>query len=142
MVRAAELSPAALITAMEAGEFYASSGVTLKEVRRDKTSLSLEVDAEPGVSYTTEFIGTQLGYDATSEPVLGADGKELRVTRRYSKDVGKVLARITGNIASYALKGDEIYVRACVTSSKGKVDPAFEGEVEQAWTQPLVGKVK
>lgn len=40
--------------------------------------------------------------------------------------------------ASYTLKGDEIYVRARVTSSKQKADPAnAAGELERAWTQPL-----
>ena len=65
MVRAAKLEVGALIAAMEAGDFYASSGVTLSDVRREKDSLSIEIDAEPGVTYTTEFIGTRKGYDAS-----------------------------------------------------------------------------
>ena len=140
MVRAAKLDTAELITAMEAGDFYSSSGVTLNDVRRDKGRLSLEIKAEPGVTYTTEFIGTRKGYDRTSEPVLGKNGEVLRVTRRYSKDIGAVLATVQGTSASYTMKGDEIYVRARVTSSKPIVDPAYPGEVAQAWTQPLVGK--
>jgi hypothetical protein len=62
----------------------------------------------------------------------------LRVTQRYSKDIGTVLSSVDGTSARYALKGDEIYVRARITSSKQKADPSSAGEFEQAWTQPLV----
>jgi hypothetical protein len=138
MVRAPKLTVDNLVTAMEAGDFYASSGVTLKDVRREKGQLSVEIEPEPGVTYTTEFIGTRKGYDRASTQVLGESGETLRVTRKYSKDIGAVLAKVEGTTASYALKGDEIYVRACVTSSKQKADPAIAaGEFEQAWTQPL-----
>jgi hypothetical protein len=142
MVRAAKLETTALIAALEAGDFYASSGVTLKDVRRGKGQLALEIAPEPGVSYTTEFIGTRRGYNVESEPVLGSDGTPLRVTRRYSADIGAVLATVKGLSASYTLKNDEIYVRARVTSTKPKTDPAQPGEVERAWTQPLVGAAK
>ncbi len=142
MVRAPKLAVEDLITAMEAGDFYASSGVTLKDVRRTKDQLALEIDTEPGVTYTTEFIGTRKGYDRTSEQVLGDAGETMRVTRRYSKDIGVVLATVTGPSASYTPKGDEIYVRARVTSSKLKADPPEAGEFERAWTQPLVTGVK
>ena len=141
-VRTSNLTPESLIAAMEAGDFYASSGVTLKDVRREKDRLSLEIDAEPGVTYTTEFIGTRKGYDDRSEPVRTARGDAIRVTHRYSKDLGAVLATVKGATASYTLKGDEIYVRARVTSSKLKENPYREGEHEQAWTQPLVPGVK
>lgn len=142
MVRAARLEPAALIAAMEAGDFYASSGVTLKDVRRETNKLSLEIAPEPGVTYTTEFIGTRRGYHVESEPVPGPDGAPLRVTRRYSADLGAVLATVPGLTASYTLQGDETYVRARVTSTKPKTDPAQPGEVERAWTQPVAGAVK
>jgi hypothetical protein len=142
MVRAAKLTVENLITAMEAGDFYASSGITLKEVRRDKGQLSLEIDAEPGVTYTTEFIGTRQGYDRTNTQVFGDAGETLRVTRQYSKDIGTVLATVQGTSACYTLKGDEIYVRANVISTKPKADPYRQGEFEQAWTQPVVPRAK
>ena len=142
MVRAATLTVENLIAALEAGDFYASSGVTLKDVRREKNQLSVEIEAEPGIDYTTEFIGTRQGFDKTSAQVFGDSGETLRVTRRYSKDIGAVLATVRGASASYTLKGDEIYVRAHITSSKPKADPYRAGEVERAWTQPLVTGVK
>ena len=138
MVRAPKLTTDALIAAMEAGDFYASSGVTLHDVRRAKSTLAVEIAAEPGVRYTTEFIGTRRGYDRTSSPVTDENGTALRVTRRYSDQIGAVLAKVDGAAASYSCRGDEIYVRARIISSKPKTDPYREGEVEQAWTQPLV----
>jgi hypothetical protein len=142
MVRAAKLAVDDLIAAMEAGDFYASSGVTLRDVRCDHDGVALEIETEPGVTYTTEFIGTRKGYDRTSEPVKDDSGASMRTTRQYSADIGKVLATVQGSSASYRVKGDEIYVRARITSSKLKADPYREGEFEQAWTQPLVTGVK
>ena len=138
MVRAAALEIGSLIAALESGDFYASSGVTLKDVRREGNQLAVEIEPEAGVTYTTEFIGTRKGYDAAHQPVTDEKGAPLRVTQRYSKDLGAVLAKVEGASASYLLKGDEIYVRAHVVSSKLKVDPGVEGEFEQAWSQPLV----
>jgi hypothetical protein len=142
MVRAKNLTVEALIAAMEAGDFYASSGVKLSDVRREKAKLSLSIEAEPNVTYKTEFIGTRRGYDATSTEVNGEDGKPLRVTRRYSKDIGTVLATSTDLAPSYTLKGDEIYVRARITSSKAKLNGSIAGEFECAWSQPVVGPEK
>ncbi len=142
MVRAAGLKVENLIQAMEAGDFYASSGVRLKDVRREKGKLSLEIDAEPGVDYTVQFIGTRKGYNSKGEPVRTANGEMLRVTYRYSDDIGKVLSEVKGTSAAYELKGDEIYVRAKITSTKIKANPYVAGEFECAWTQPLVGEGK
>lgn len=142
MVRAEKLEVEELIAALEAGDFYASSGVTLKDVRRETDRLSLQIDAEPGVTYTTEFIGTRVGYDPSSDPVLDELGEPLRVTRRYSNDIGTVLLRTCETSPAYVMKGDEIYVRARVTSSKLMPDPSRRGEFEQAWTQPLVGSAR
>jgi hypothetical protein len=140
MVRATKLGAQELIAAMEAGDFYASSGVMLKDVRRGEGEISVEIDAQPGVSYRTEFIGTRRGYDRKRTPIFGENGSPLRVTNMYSKDVGAVLNTVEGNSASYKFKGDEIYVRARVTSSTLKKDPSSQGEFEQAWTQPVIGK--
>jgi hypothetical protein len=69
--------------------------------------------------------------------VKAADGSELRVTRKYSADVGAVLAAVKGTKAEYVLKGDELYVRARVTSTKPMKSSPVGGEVEMAWTQPV-----
>ncbi|MBI3191432.1 MAG: hypothetical protein HYZ36_02120, partial [Pedosphaera parvula] len=138
MVRASHLTPEEIIRAMEAGDFYASTGVVLNEVRKEGNRFVLEIAAEPGVAYTTLFIGTRKGYDRTSEPIRAASGEVLPVTHRYSEEIGTVLGRVKGEHPGYALRGDEIYVRALVTSSKRKANPYAQGEFERAWTQPLI----
>lgn len=52
--------------------------------------------------------------------------------------MGQVLKTVTGNAARYEVTGDEIYVRARITSSQRHGNPFAEGDVEMAWTQPLV----
>ncbi len=136
VVRAPQLTPEAIVAAMEAGDFYASSGVSLKDVRRSAEGLAVEVAPVDGVTFTIEFIGTRRGYDRTSKPVTDDAGTILRATQRYSKDLGAVLATQTGNSAVYKFRGDELYVRARITSSKLKLDPPTPGEFERAWTQP------
>ncbi|MFM7208472.1 MAG: hypothetical protein ACKOY8_01485, partial [Verrucomicrobiota bacterium] len=90
----------------------------------------------PGLQYTVEFIGTRKGYDRRSEPVKDDKGEVLHVTRRYSEDVGCVLQSSKGVRATYKFKGDELYVRARVTSSRHKSPIVIAGEMERAWTQP------
>jgi hypothetical protein len=141
MVRSEKLDAASLVTAMEAGDFYASSGVTLRDVRHDSRGIAIAIEPQVGVTFRTEFIGTRKGWDTASEPVLGTKGEKLRTTRKYSADVGRVLATVEGTDARYEFKGDELYVRARITSSKKKDGVAFADEMERAWTQPaLPGK--
>jgi hypothetical protein len=142
MVRARHLTAESIIKAMEAGDFYATSGVTLKDVQRAANRLAVEVQPEAGVTYTVQFIGTRKGFDPKSEIILPPAGeKEARKGlphRRYSKDVGAVLAEVKGPRAEYAFKGDELYVRAKVISSKPKDNGSVASEFETAWTQPVV----
>ena len=139
MVRARFLTPEHVIHAMTAADYYSSSGVTLKDVRFDAESKSLrvEIDPEPGATYTTQFIGTLKSYDPTRRPVTDKDGNALEVTKRYSDDVGKVLATVDGTEATYGLTGDELFARAVVTSSRPPANPSFAGQKAQAWTQPF-----
>jgi hypothetical protein len=99
--------------------------------------LVIEIEPEPGVEYVTEFIGTRRGFDGRNEPFRSAKGDAIRVTHRYSADIGTVFATVRGTTARHALKGDELYVRARVTSTKRKENPYREGEFEQAWVQPV-----
>jgi hypothetical protein len=135
-VLANRLDPESLIPAMEAGRFYASSGVTLKRVESTAQGLTVEVEPVAGETYTIEFIGTRKGYDAASEAVKDKDGKEVRATRRYSPSIGETFATIEGPQATYQFHGDEIYVRARVTSSEAHPNPSEPGEPQRAWVQP------
>ena len=69
MVRAAKLDAASLVLAMEKGDFYSSTGVTLSSLKQSSTEIDLTIEAEEGVQYTTQFIGTRRGYDATHKPI-------------------------------------------------------------------------
>ncbi len=142
MVRARRLTPESLIAAMEAGNFYASTGVRLKDIKFDGARLSIEIEPEAGVTYTTLFIGTRRNYDKRTEPVIGQNAKELIGLHRYSKDVGATLAEVKGASPSYTLKGDELYVRVKIISSKPQANPYKAGDLETAWTQPVVLKAK
>ena len=137
MVRCDDLEADAITTKISQGDFYSSSGVTLKDVvyNAKKQQLALTVDAEEGVSYTTRFIGTRKTVDLSSKQKKAANGK--LVTRIYSDDVGAVLATVKGTNPVYKFTGDELYVRAVVTSTKAHVDPTLPNQTEQAWTQPV-----
>lgn len=139
MVRSRYLTPEHIIRAIRAGDYYCSSGVTLAalEFDRDTKVIELEIAAEPGVEYTTQFIGTPAKFDDTSTPRVGRDGQPLRATHLYSDDVGRVLATVTGPQARFQLTGDQLYVRAVVTSNQPHPDPSFTGQQQQAWTQPV-----
>lgn len=138
MVLSDKLTPASLIEAMERGDFYASSGVFLERVESTSEELKVSVKADEGVTYRIEFIGTRQGYDAASQPILANNGKEIRATRQYSDDIGKVLKTVEGPSATYAFTGDEIYVRARVVSSRKHPNPSEPDEFERAWVQPVV----
>ncbi len=141
MVRSRYLTPEHLIRAINAGDFYGSSGVVLESVEFANGELALKIKADEGVTYSTQFIGTLQDYDKTSEPRTGKDGKPVKATRKYSTDVGKLLATADGPNPSYKLTGKELYVRAVVTSSRPHQDPSFANQRQQAWTQPVGWKV-
>jgi hypothetical protein len=138
-VRARVLSAEAIVEAMERGDFYGSSGVELEDVLLDGEGLSLRIRAEEGIQYRTLFTGTRKGYDRSTEEVKAPAGSDdLAVLRRYSDDIGEILAEVEGPAPSYRFHGDEMYVRAKVISTKLKTNPYKEGEYEAAWVQPVV----
>ncbi len=139
MVRAQNLSPNAIVEAMEAGDFYSTTGVLLSDLQVEDDQLAFEINAEPGVTYETTFIGTKMNHDSTSVPV---EVEGAAVTRRYSDEVGIELMRVSGIKPSYTFNGDELYVRAKVTSSKPKENPYQENETEMAWIQPVKSRSK
>jgi len=138
MVRAEALDPEGLPRAMEAGDFYSSSGVTLEAIDASSEGLSLSIESEPGVEYRTQFIGTRREYDRTSTKGEIDDGDGSSVLYRYSDEIGEMLAEVEGARPSYSFSGDEICVRARVVSTRLKENPYSEGEFETAWVQPVV----
>ncbi len=114
MVRAHELTVEAIIGALDAGDFYATRGPLFSTIDYGRDRMSLKIEPQEGVTFRTEFIGQRPG----GEP-------------------GEVFATVDGLNPSYSVTGNEIYLRAKVTSSKVRKTP--EGKPayhEMAWTQP------
>jgi hypothetical protein len=44
---------------------------------------------------------------------------------------------VEGITATYRLTGEELYVRAVVTSDRAPENPSFPDQKAQAWTQPV-----
>jgi hypothetical protein len=138
MVQALRLTPDSIVAAMKRGNFYNSTGVTLREVVREGNRLSVVVEPEKGVDYTIEFVGTREDADLTPQPAPQSTAKFGRISDRYSDDIGAVLETVHGTQGRYELKGDELYVRARVISSAPHPHGHRMGDVQMAWTQPLV----
>ncbi|MHC5004306.1 MAG: hypothetical protein ACYTJ0_14420 [Planctomycetota bacterium] len=119
-VRAPRLTPESIIGAMRRGDFYASTGVELEQVARTDGVLAITIRPQAGVTYRTEFIGTRL-----------RDGSV--------ESVGQTLATSTSLQPRYEMRGDELYVRARITSSRPHPRPFAEGDRETAWVQPVAG---
>lgn len=92
-VRADTLTADAILRALRRGDFYASTGITLRDLRVTPTEYKLEISPAGDRRYLTEFIGRD----------------------------GKVLARNTTLRPSYRITGSEGYVRARVSDSSGRM---------------------
>lgn len=119
MVHAEDLSADSITRAMLAGDFYASSGVTLESVTSDKQGMKVRVAAEGDVKYTIRFTGTRIVKDKMGE-------------------IGALLQETSGPVGSYTFKNDELYVRASVVSSRRHPNGYSPEDFESAWTQPVV----
>lgn len=92
MVRADTLTADAILGALHRGDFYASTGVTLRDYRVSPSEIRVEIVRSDDRRYVTEFIGSG----------------------------GNVLASVPGTSARYQIRGTEGYVRARVTDSSGR----------------------
>jgi hypothetical protein len=143
MVRARELTIPAVFAAMRKGDFYASTGVVLDDIAFDagRHELSIQIHPQPGEQFVTRFIGTRKGANMTGRPRLDKAGKPIHTTLDYSTpagpQIGEILAEVTGTSAVYRFKGDELYVRAVVTSTAPTEVFSREFKFKRAWTQPV-----
>lgn len=115
MVQADSLNPKSLIAAMEAGEFYASTGVELKDVILNNNKLSIEVKKETDITYQISFIGCKKGKTEPEEFIS-----------------------VEGDKASFELTNDILFVRCKIISSKLHGNPIEDLLYETAWTQPMI----
>jgi hypothetical protein len=93
MVRTDRLAPDAILAAMERGDFYASTGVELRDYQVSDTAMTITIREEEWSKYRVQFIGRG----------------------------GRVLSEATTSPAVYRFQGDEGYVRARILESNGKV---------------------
>jgi hypothetical protein len=93
VVRAPMLTAPEIIAAIKRGDFYASTGVEIRDYNAIPGKIQLSVVAASRVKYFVQFIGR--------------DGQILQATE--------------GPSAEYAIKGTEGYVRAKITASNGHV---------------------
>jgi hypothetical protein len=98
-VRADRLASTPIVEALDRGDFYASTGVELSDYQVTAKAISITIKTERTSKYRVQFIGRN----------------------------GAILGEAISSPAVYEFKGDELYVRAKVLESNGRV----------AWTQPI-----
>ena len=91
VVRAERLSAAAIMDAMERGDFYASTGVELTDIKIENRTISIAIRERGSTKYRVQFIGGG----------------------------GRLLAEEITSPAVYQIRGDEQYVRARILDSNG-----------------------
>jgi hypothetical protein len=92
VVRAPRLDASAIMAALERGDFYASTGVVLDDVRAEGKTITVTVKPDTWSKYRIQFIGQN----------------------------GRVLREVAEPTATYTIVGDEGYVRARVVESNGR----------------------
>jgi predicted metal-dependent phosphoesterase TrpH len=117
MVQADSLNPKSIINAMEAGEFYASTGVELNVLLLENNKLSVEVKKETDIKYQISFIGCKKG-ETEPEQFMSVEGSK----------------------ASFELTNDILFIRCKIISSKLQKNPVEDSMYETAWTQPVLTK--
>lgn len=93
VVRAPRLEARALLDAMERGDFYASTGVVLRDYQATRERITVDVQPTTFSKYRIQFIGSG----------------------------GRVLKEVAAPTAAYDIRGDEGYVRTKVIESNGDV---------------------
>lgn len=154
MVRADELTEAALFGAMARGDFYAMAGTpSVEDVSFGKGALRVRAAARPGETLTVSFVVSKKGFDPSFVEVDSGVRCSLvpndtkRTVRHYPDPrIGQVVRTVTGRPgeavdASYALAADDLYVRARIESDRPNLEAklgrtVFTPRGETAWTQP------
>jgi hypothetical protein len=99
VVRAERLAARPIVEALDRGDFYASTGVDLRDYQVTPAAITITIAETIYSRYRVQFIGKN----------------------------GRLLKEVTTSPASYTFAGDELYVRARVIESNGRM----------AWTQPV-----
>ena len=126
MVKAKELNADNIVLSLESGNFYSSTGVVLKDIKKNNQSYLIHIIEKPGIRYKTQFIGSINNMNYLDEKNINK--------------IGHILFETENNPAKYNFTGEEMYVRAKIVSNKFQDNPYSEGDLEMAWTQPIVLK--
>jgi hypothetical protein len=111
MVRAARLEARSVLQALERGDFYASTGIVLEDVRADAKGITVTVKPDAFAKYRIQFVGKG----------------------------GRILREVAAAAATYEIKGDEGYVRARVLESNGRM--AWAQPIVVGTSRPAAGFV-
>lgn len=114
MVHSDSLTASAMVRAMEAGDFYATTGVLLDELSVTNNTLSIKVKPQVDVAYEIQFIGVNAASQEST-----------------------VIKAVKGTEAQFEVTDDYLFVRAKILSDRPKSNPFQEGDLEVAWTQPV-----
>lgn len=119
MIDSERLERTAILAALRAGRFYATTGITLASYETD----------DRGIRITLK---PPIGWAAVPPPPGSVAEEKLRTDTRFETRFigqgGRVLAVVHGTDARYQFTGAERYVRASIIDSDGR----------RAWTQPVL----
>lgn len=157
VVRARALTCPDLFEAFYRGDFYASTGVTLADVRFDPETRALTVKAEPlpGKTLVFRFVGSRRGVRPDPVSIVEAPassallkvawgeakalwfgGKRRRI-EQYDPRLGETFQETEGTEATYRMRPDDLYVRCKVFVKNGRgLEDSTPPRVPTAWTQP------
>ncbi len=113
-VRSESLDAESLIASLEKGDFYASTGVTLKTLEVENNTIQVAVEQDDN-TYTIQFVGC-MAQDTNT----------------------RILKEVNGFQASFQLKPEYLFVRARIISSAAPENPVENIKNQMAWTQPVV----
>ena len=114
MVHSRDLTQSGIFASIDRGDFYASTGVTLRDLDITREQIRIDIDTQPGVTYTTRFIGST------------------------NETIGQVFHETKSPNPAYRFTRRERYVRAIIVSDRPHPNPHRPGETEKAWVQPVV----
>ena len=138
MVQAEALTPDAITAAMSRGDFYASNGVILSEVR-----VSENRDGSRTYSVSVDEAATEL--ELKSELLVGkrvdAEASSVGFTIEWIGQGGEVLARERATSSSHVLQKGMPYLRGKVTRTRAaRSGERGDREEFHAWIQPIFGE--
>jgi len=153
VVRAEELTPAAIFGAMDRGDFYATDGfVSIDDIAFERGTLRVRAMADADETLTIRFVVSKKDFDPsfTQHTVTFTAGHGAGTQRKINvygdSRIGQCVKCVKGKPgepleASFTMAADDLYVRARVESTKTTLNrqvgsKSFCPPCRTAWTQP------